>query len=374
MANYTDLQQQLSDLEAQKVTLYDSGNANQVEVERLVEQIKTVRSQLDQLKQEEETAEAIETTAQEIATSLETYNIGDSSFTIDQLAADEDAAKILRKGIAENSQKQAQKWLEDINAQKSVYEQKVASLLEQLSEKDKTIDTLQNDNSQLHLENEDIAEKRDAAFKLAQEAQADVQRLNARVDELTQQLATTSPSNVVEITSDADLEAAAQRLKAKKEAEAQAKREADQAAKIRIYNVQQLDGTGSKFGANRADNDEYITFGWLEKNKYVELSGEEVQRFQQELAAQAALEVVANEDTNNTPLVEEATTIEVPQFQEEDTTVPEHTADGEVATTPTEDVVTRAEFYELREEVMNRLYNLEYKVHGADYVDTGDAA
>ena len=85
-----------------------------------------------------------------------------------------------------------------------------------------------------------------------------------------------------------------------------------------------------------------------------------------------------NSDTqdNTVPSSEAIEAVEPPELQfptQDEPTVPEHVLDGESAT---EDAttVTRAEFDKLRVEVMSRLYDLEIKVHGADYVDTGDAA
>jgi regulator of replication initiation timing len=359
------LEQKLSDLEAQKVTLFDSGSADQVEVGRLNEQIKAIRQQLSEI----ENQQTVETTANEIASSMETYNIGDSSFTIDQLAADEDAAKILRKGIAEKSQKQAQKWLEDINTQKAVYEQKVAALTAQLADADKAIDELQSENAQLQIEKDDIAEKRDAAVRSAEEAQSEVARLNSHVDDLRKEIAVgaTNAPQVIDITTDADLEAAAQRLKAKKEAEAEAKKEADKAARVRIYGVQQLDGTGAKFGAYRADDDVHIQFGWLEKNKYVELSNEELERFREELEATKQAEL---ESTPEAEIVDEPVSdfrpesgVPTPDLQNVDTghIVDEHSTTGQDGQDGTGGVVTREEFEALKAIVHNHELFLSMK-------------
>jgi hypothetical protein len=332
MDNREALEQKLNELEAQKVTLFDSGSADQVEVGRLNEQIKAIRQQLSEI----ENQQTVETTANEIASSMETYNIGDSSFTIDQLAADEDAAKILRKGIAEKSQKQAQKWLEDINTQKEFYEQRITALLDQLTERDSTVDALQEANAQLVLERDDLEEKRKAAALVISEDKAEIARLNSHVDDLRKEIANgTTPNNIIDITTDADLEAAAQRLKAKKEQEAADKRAEAEAAKIPVYDVKdefrsQL-GTFTTF--KFAETGEYGEIIWTSFNaKYRTLDEKEVQRFREELEAtkqaEAALVPATDESVE---LVDFRNELNPPELQNVDTghILDEHSATGQ---------------------------------------------
>lgn len=315
MTNRDELEQQLKDLEAQKVTLFDSGSADQVEVGRINEKIKGIQQQLSEL----DTQEIIYATAEEITTSIETFVVGDTTFTLDQLVIDEDCAKILRNGLKTISKTQAQKFLDEIDNQKSVYEMHLSLKQEQVNGLISDREELQNTNAQLQLEKDDLFEKRDAAAQQLLEAQAEIARLNSHVDDLRKEIAVgaSNAPNVIDITSDADLEAAAQRLKAKKEQEDLEKRAAKEAARIKIYNVKQLDGTGATFGANRADNDEYITFGWLEKANFIELSDEDAARFRNELEAAKADIPEAEELDQDNLVVEDKPTIPVPTFPTE---------------------------------------------------------
>jgi hypothetical protein len=257
-------------------------------------------AELLQLIMEEESKAVVETTiegvVQDISTGLESFEVGDTVFTLDDLAVDEDAAEILRKGIKTISKFQANKFLEELSTQKSVHEYQINTRQALVDSLIADRDALQSANTQLQLEKDDLSEKRDAAAQQLLEAQAEIARLNSHVDDLRIEIANGSANahNVIDITSDAELEAAAQRLKAKKEQAAAEKKAAEEAARVRIYGVEQLDGTGAQFGAYKAENDEYITFGWLERNKYVELSDEEAARFRAELEAakQSELESV----------------------------------------------------------------------------------
>lgn len=348
------LSAQVEQLNSEIATERARGNFS--EADRKAEEVTALLAQIDELKKQEMVANVTaEGIAEGISTGLESFEVGDTAFTLDDLAVDSDAADILRSGIKAIGKTQANKFLAEISTQKSVYEAQLATKQEQIGNLAADRDKLQNSNSQLLIERDDLAEKRDAAAQQLLEAQAEIARLNSHVDDLRNEIANGStPNNIIDIASDADLEAAAQRLKAKKEQAAADKKVAEEAAKIRIYNVQQLDGTGAKFGANRADNDEYVTFGWLEKNQYVELSNDEVTRFREEANQAASQDIV--ESIQETAATSEELDFrpETPELQLPDATIQEHSVDGEMATTPVEDART----------VEERLTALEAAVFG----------
>lgn len=216
-------------------------------------------------------------------------NVSGNEYTLDDLVPDPDARMIMRQ------------YLRQIKMQ--VTEQ-VTNWANEMSEKDNTIAQLKSELGALTLERDDLASKRDAAVKESDEWKAEVSRLNEHIDDLRKQIAVgaTTAAKVIDIETDADLEAAAQRLREKKEAAEKAAREAAEAAKIRVYDVQPGDLRKSFYVAKRADTDEAIEIRpHYAINNYVVLSNEEAARFREEYnAAQKALVESVPESTEET--------------------------------------------------------------------------
>lgn len=266
--------------------------------------------------------------------SADVFVIGGIEFAISTLAVDEDAVKIIQQGTSAKLQAQAQKWLSDVNALKADCDAKVFALTTQRDHLQGELDEAQEANAQLHIDNEDLSEKRDNAVRALEEEQAESARKDARIAELEQRLASAPTANsTIEIENSEELQAIAQRFKEKQDAAAQAKKAEQEANKIRVYGMYQVDVTGSQFGAYRADNDEFITFGWLEKSKYVNLSNEELERFR---AEQAEKELAASDSGVATEVT--LTPPELSQFQSEEPAVSEHSLDGTVASNASETV------------------------------------
>lgn len=320
---------------------------------KLQQEYQDVQAQINQAE--------VEGITQDVAASIETFTVGDTTFTLDQLAADEDAASIIRMGLQKIEATVAEKataWVNDLQAIKADYEAKLADRDAQLRAIQAQNDSLQQENGQLVLERDDIAEKRDAAVKQAEEAAAEVARLNSQVDDLRKEIAVgaTNAAKVIDITSTADLEAAAARLKAKREADAKAAREAAEAAKIRVYDKQAGDLMETYYTAKRLDNDEEIRIPYLELNKYVVVGNEEAERFRQErqAAEEALVESIPAAEEASEPVMPE-----VPQFQYDETTQAQPT-DGLVGDASDTQVVGKT-VEERLTELEGRVIELERK-------------
>jgi len=221
--------------------------------------------------------------------STDTISIGGEEYTIDDLVSGADEGIILRQYLRQIKMQvteTASRWANEMGA------------------KDDAIAQLKSELGAVKLERDDLASKRDAAVREAEEARAEVERLNNHVDDLRKQIAVgaTAAATVIDIESDVDLEAVAKRLKEKKEAADKAAREAAEAAKVRIYDVQPGDLRQSFYVAKRADTDEAIEIRpHYAINNYVVLSNEEAARFREEYnAAQKALVESVPESTEET--------------------------------------------------------------------------
>lgn len=293
--------------QALRTERYKGGDASQAEITRLEQRYQELQADINQAE--------VQGITQDVAASIETFTVGETTFTLDQLAADEDAAAIIRVGLQKIESTVAEKataWVNDLQALKADYEAKLADRDAQIRAIQTQNDSLQQENGQLTLERDDALEKRDAAVKQAEEATAEVARLNSQVDDLRQEIAVGAANSVkvIDIKSTADLEVIAARLKARQRAEEQAAAEAAQAAKIRVYDLQDGDLKRSYYTAKRADNDETITIPGLELAKYVVLSNEEAARFREEHNASQAAEA---EPVESTPVAETPSQPVVPE-------------------------------------------------------------
>lgn len=195
----------------------------------------------------------------------------------------------------------------------------------------------------LRTELQDTETKRDAAVVQLDEYKAEVTRLNSHIDDLRKQIAV-GAANAVKVIDVGDS------LTAWKE---QKKREED--AKPAIYDVEWADNKRSTYVAKLAATDETITFNYLEKGKYREVSAEEAPQFRITEESQRV-----DEDLARTNDVEEGNELTPPtwQFPEGDEATEESAghelAQGDVAGSTdqeTEGPPTRAEFEELKRRV-----------------------
>ncbi|WP_229729640.1 hypothetical protein [Paenibacillus silvae] len=191
----------------------------------------------------------------------------------------------------------------------------------------------------VRMELEDTASKRDAAVNQLEEAKAEIARLNSHIDDLRQQLAV-GAANAVKVIDAGDAMAAWKEQK---------KREEE--AKPAIYDIQPMDNRGANFKAKLAATDEEITFNYLEKGKYREVSAEEAPQFRVRVEEPERVD----EDLAQSESVEESSELTPPWgYLEEDTEDGHKLAEEQLAGSATETTtgeVTRAEFEELKKRV-----------------------
>lgn len=279
--------------QALRTERYKGGDSSQSEIARLEQKYQELQAQINQAQ--------VDTASDAIAPSTEEIKVGDSTFSIDDLATGPDEAMIIRQflrqlRITAGEQESAHiATVQTLNA-------KIAGL------EDKNTD-LEDRNGALELRARDAESKRDAAVAKAEELQRETDRLNSLVDDLQKEKAigVRAAIDVIEINTEDDLNAAAERIKARKAEEARIAKEAAEAAKIRVYDLQEGDLKVSFYTAKRADNDESINIPRLELAKYVVLSNEEAARFRQE--HQAAEEAIVE----SVPAAEEASEPVVPE-------------------------------------------------------------
>lgn len=113
----------------------------------------------------------------------------------------------------------------------------------------------------------DVESKRDAAVAQLEEVKAEVKQKESHIDDLRQQIAV----GAVQATKVIDVGDAMTAWKEQK------KREEE--AKPAIYDVEWADDKRSTYRAKLAATDEAITFNYLEKGKYREVSAEEAPQF-----------------------------------------------------------------------------------------------
>lgn len=186
--------------------------------------------------------------------------------------------------------------------------------------------------SQTKFELEEANAKRDAAANQLQEANSEIKRLLSEVDDLRKERAVgaINAPKVIDVT-----DAYENYLNEKAKAEA---------AKPAIYDITPLDAIGKRFSAKLAATDEEITFGYLEKGKYREVTAEEAEVFRTDYEAKRA-----EEDTTLVTGEEVSVGTPVLQFQES-------TVDGVVEGDFNGEVAVKT--------VEERLQALELKVFG----------
>ncbi|MNW50110.1 hypothetical protein D3C74_275510 [compost metagenome] len=236
-----------------------------------------------------------------------------------------EAAEIAKKELdAERAEKEmALGLLEEVGAEKEDIQ---VSLKKVMQEKYELANQL-----------EDAEAKRDAAADELEEAKKEIKRMNAQVDDLRKEIAVGAANapKVIDIG-----ESMKEWVAAKAAAEA---------AKPAIYDVHPTDFKQSRFTAKLAETDEPIEFGYLEKNKYREVTAEEAEVFRAEYEAKQAAES-AKVDTG------EGMDLTPPSLQFQDSEESESTANGvdqeNASLELAGEAVTREEFEALKARVV----------------------
>ncbi|WDM22633.1 hypothetical protein [Paenibacillus polymyxa] len=206
------------------------------------------------------------------------------------------------------------------------YEEQIAKLISENNEISDKLAQSKTELSNAKLEIEDISAKRDAAAAELASAKAEIERLNDHVTEIA--IGAKAATKVVDTNLNTNLAEAMEKLKSTRPA---------------IYDVQPLDNRGANYKAKLAETDEEITFNYLEKGKYREVTAQEAEQFRRAAEEQKR----ANEDLAQPGGVEKADVVELPtQFQtEEDTAngVAEGNMGGQVAAKTIEERLTALE-------------------------------
>ncbi|MFK4167235.1 hypothetical protein ACI2LM_13395 [Paenibacillus lautus] len=123
---------------------------------------------------------------------------------------------------------------------------------------------------------EETERKRDAAVARAEEAEAEAKRLESQLDDLRKEAAV-GPRRAVEVI-EIGSEAAIEAWKRQRE-EIEAKKKAEDEAKTPIYDLEWADAKHSTYKAKLAATDEEITFSYLSKGNYREVTAQEAESF-----------------------------------------------------------------------------------------------
>ncbi|MBB6672613.1 hypothetical protein [Cohnella nanjingensis] len=284
------LQTQIAELENDIKKLQDDAS-NAVDADQALEikgEIAAHEEDLRLKRDELEKIQKAEEVAQVIAASTDTFKVGDTVFTLEQLTADENSAKIIRKGLealGEQLTVKSVKWLSDITALRTEYESKLAEKDAVIDVLNKNAEDLQDTNAKQHMDLEQVSAERDHLAQRVREQDTIIQQKNGELDDLRVQLAqgAVNAVKVINIDSTDDVEAAARAVKARIDADNRRKEAERQAAKRRIYNVQEINNVKST--AQYADTDEWFEFNPLYIAQYVVLNEDELARFREENSA-----------------------------------------------------------------------------------------
>lgn len=327
MINREQLEQQLKDLEAQKVTLFDSGSADPVAVGRLNEQIKGIQAQLSALD--------ISNIAEDVKTSEFPFilEVNGESINFRDWIHQEVNYQVIAIGVSQKIYEMDAIRNAQLAERDQLIEQERAQHAAQMIAADESNDAkygelyeqfqaLKLEAQTLKAENAIRIEELQASYQIKAERDEFERKLQAagnEIESLKNQLAAAQVKDKPVVTN-MDSGALAEAIRLANE------------AKPRIYNKRAGDSRTSFYLANLLENDEEISIPWTRIGQYVEASEAEVQRFQSEREANKDIPDVAGEVTE-VPTDELAVTIEVPTFRDADTveTVQEYTADGTVA-------------------------------------------
>ncbi|WP_029516279.1 hypothetical protein [Paenibacillus polymyxa] len=289
-----DKQQQLDNLQYELRTEQQKlAAADQNKVAVLTQQIADIEQEMEQDARLAEYSQREEEAHAEIAYILDGLEV--DGMKMRQLCSNEGAYQVLRIAVQEMMSDRDTKYLEELKRT----QEEAAAIKKERDDLQKQYDDLYEKTDGLKKELQaaqeeivDLGQKRDAA---AQE----IARLNSHIDDLRAEAAVGASAATKVINSNTS-GALAEAVKAYKE------------SLPAIYDVVQVDNKGSQFSAKLAETDEKITFTWLEKGKYREVTAEQADQFRRAAEEQKR----ANEDLAQPGGVEEADVVELPtQFQ-----------------------------------------------------------
>ncbi|MNW48660.1 hypothetical protein D3C74_260360 [compost metagenome] len=288
-----DKQQQLENLRYELRTEQQKlAAADQNKVAVLTQQIADLEQEMEQEARLAEYSQREEAEQAEIAYTLDELQVDGVSMR--QLCSNEGAYQVLRIAVQQMMTDKATGYLAEL---KTAQEDATAARKERDDLQGRydglyeQADALKKELQAAKEEATDLRSKRDAA---AQE----IARLNSHIDDLRAEAAIGASATTKVINSNTS-GALAEAVKAYKE------------SLPAIYDVEQVDNKGSLFKAKLAETEEEITFGWLDKGKYREVTAQEAEQFRRAAEEQKR----ANEDLAQSGGVEEAD-VELPtQFQ-----------------------------------------------------------
>ncbi|TQR97328.1 hypothetical protein [Paenibacillus ottowii] len=252
---------------------------------------------------------------------------------VESFFTNEGAYKAIRLAIEAKVETMTNGYKERINELQKEYEEQIAKLIAENNEMSDKLAQAKTELSNAKLEIEDITTKRDAAASELATAKAEVERLRTEIA-----IGVKAATRVVNTNLETNLVAEMEKFKQSRPA---------------IYDVQPLDNRGANFKAKLAETDEEITFNYLEKGKYREVTAQEAEQFRRAAEEQKR----ANEDLAQPgESVDTAgTVVELPsQFQTDEET-PDTTdgvAQGDAGQQMAGAAVTREEFEELKRRVV----------------------
>jgi hypothetical protein len=351
--NVQELEQKLAELEAQKVALFDGGNADQVAVSRINEQIRDVQAQLNVAKQQGAHEERMEQAQEKAASTIETIEVDGQTIPLRELASGEASYQLMLIHFNNALVGQAEQFSKQILTIEESHQNQLSAKTEiegqlnfqnaQLQQKTADLTTALN-KTEADKENSK-AEAADFEQKL-KNAAAEIDRLNSQVDDLRTEIAVGARNAVKVVDSNltANLAEAARKYNESKPA---------------IYDVQPTDTLRKvDFTAKFVETDEELTNKYIYIGKYRVLEGEELARFQAELEAKKQAEPVAPPVESDLAVTEEV--IPVPDTFQEDA----ETSSGELAEHEPlqpddgKGYVTRAEFEAFKQEVEDKIANV----------------
>jgi soluble cytochrome b562 len=249
--------------ENQRGAIKDSHKVSELETK-----LSDLSQQLDVEQRLNQHETKVEESQTEIAYFMDTLNV--DGITMRELCRNEEAYQLLRAVVQGYMHERDEKRLNELKdleltsaglkAEREQMQQRYDALYEESTNQRKEI-------HQLQVELEDAQNKHAAAVSEMEDYRKEVERLNGHVDDLRKEIAVgaVGAAKTVDVTQ--SLEQYKRKIKEEQE------------SKIPVYDVEALDHKGSRFRGKRADNDQFIEYGWLEKGNFREVSPEEVPSF-----------------------------------------------------------------------------------------------
>ncbi|MEI2285008.1 hypothetical protein [Paenibacillus polysaccharolyticus] len=218
--------------------------------------------------------ERVEETQQEVAFIMDNLNLDGASmremFKNESVESAEAAYQVVRIAVQNTLLQRDEQWNAEVKDLRERLAAETAAKDAAQAEAEKNGEAnakLVTQIRDLQDELKDVEGKRDAAVKQLDEAKTEIDRLNSHLDDLRQQISV-GAANAVKVIDVGDALTTYKELK---------KREEE--AKPAIYDVEWTDNKRSTYRAKLAATDEVITFNYLEKGKYREVSAEEAPQF-----------------------------------------------------------------------------------------------